>query len=139
PTMNDMWRILQTAGVDVVLNGHYHDYERFPRLSLPSGKTVGPGVPDPAGMREFVVGTGGGIHHHFQYDAQGNMIGNDPNAEKQIESIDGVLRLALHPTGYDWQFLSGGAQGTAQPAAGTVLDSGSDTCGPGTPSTTPPT
>src|SRR5207248_9942075 len=50
-----------------------------------------------------------------------------------------VLRLALHPTGYEWEFLSSGTPGT--PSAGTPLDKGSDTCGPGAtpPPTTAPT
>ena len=47
PTMDDMWQILQNAGVDVVLNGHWHDYERFPRLSLPPGRTTVPASPTP--------------------------------------------------------------------------------------------
>jgi hypothetical protein len=136
PTMNGLWQILQNAGVDAVITGHWHDYERFPRLSLPPGQTVGPGVPDADGMREFVVGTGGGPHHKFLVDAQGNPTRIDPNSEKRIERIYGVLRLELEPTGYDWQFLSSGMPNSAEPKAGTVLDSGSDTCTPGTP---PPT
>ena len=138
PTMDGMWQILQNAGVDVVLNGHWHDYERFPRLSLPPGSSVGPGVPDPDGMREFIVGTGGGPHHVFQADAQGNPTLVDPNSEVRIDRKYGVLRLALHPTGYDWQFLSAGTPGS--PSAGTPLDQGSDTCRDGaTPPPTPTT
>jgi hypothetical protein len=143
PTMNGLWKILQNAGTDVVLNGHWHAYERFPRLSLPPGNSVGPGVPDPNGMREFVVGTGGGPHHSFQLDPQGNPTRTDPNSEVRIERNYGALRLALHPTGYDWQFLSAGIPG--ERAAGTVLDSGTDTCGgtdvdpPVTTATTAPT
>ena len=136
PTMDDMWQILENAGVDAVVNGHWHDYERFPRLSLPPGQGIGAGVPDPDGMREFIVGTGGGPYHKFLTDAQGNPTRIDPNSEKRIDRNYGVLRLALHPTGYDWQFLSAGTDATVEPKAGTVLDSGSDTCGQGTPPTT---
>ena len=53
------WDALYTAGADVVVNGHDHDYERF-------------GPQDPAGredkargLREFVVGTGGGVLRDF--------------------------------------------------------------------------
>src|SRR5262249_47484692 len=51
--LNDAWRVLYAAGVDVVLNGHEHAYERFaPQDSL--------GHLDRAhGIREFIVGTGG--------------------------------------------------------------------------------
>ncbi|HVW32847.1 MAG TPA: metallophosphoesterase, partial [Acidimicrobiia bacterium] len=135
PTMDDMWQVLQNAGVDAVLSGHWHSYERFPRLSLPPGKAVGPGVPDPNGMREFIVGTAGGPHHSFLTDPSGSgaPYRTDPNSEVRIDRNYGLLRLQLHPTGYDWQFLSAGTEGSGEPAAGTVLDSGSDTCGPGTP------
>ena len=139
PTMNDMWQILENAGVDAVLAGHWHDYERFPRLSLPPGKSVGPGVVDPDGMREFIVGTGGGPYHKFLTDASGNPTKIDPNSEVRIQHNYGVLRLSLHPAGYDWEFLSAGMDGSSEPKAGTVLDSGSDTCGAGTPPATTPT
>jgi hypothetical protein len=52
----------------------------------------------------------------------------DPNSEKRVEHNFGALRLTLHDTGYDWAFLSAGTPGTAEPPAGTVLDSGSDAC-----------
>jgi hypothetical protein len=138
PTMDDLWRILQNAGTDVVVNGHWHAYERFPRLSLPQGSTVGAGVPDPTGMREFVVGTGGGPHHSFLTDPSGSgaPYRNDPNSEARIERNYGALRLVLHPSGYDWQFLSAGTPGAGEPAPGTVLDKGSDTCVPVIPPTT---
>jgi hypothetical protein len=143
PTMNGLWKILQNAGTDVVLNGHWHEYERFPRLSLPPGQSGGPGVPDPNGMREFIVGTGGGPHHSFELGATGTppVTRLDPNSEARIERNYGALRLALHPNGYDWQFLSSGVPGSGEPKAGTVLDSGTDTCTPGSvsPPTTQPT
>jgi len=133
PEMDGMWQILENAGVDVVLNGHWHDYERFPRLSLPAGQPTGAGVPDPNGMREFIVGTGGGPHHLFQTDASGNPTLTDPNSQVRIDHEYGALKLALHPTGYDWEYLDAG---TGKYKAGTVLDQGTDTC---TPGTTPPT
>jgi hypothetical protein len=42
------------------------------------------------------------------------------NSEVRNDSTWGVLKLTLHPTSYDWQFI---------PVAGsTFTDSGSDTC-----------
>jgi hypothetical protein len=84
------WRDLYAAGVDVVLNGHDHDYERFAPQS-PSG------VADPNGIREFVAGTGGASHYAF----------NAPiaNSEVRDKTSYGVLKLTLHPGSYDWQFL----------------------------------
>jgi hypothetical protein len=48
-----IWPVLYEFGVDVMVNGHDHDYERF-ALQTPTGQV------DPQhGVREFVVGTGG--------------------------------------------------------------------------------
>ena len=142
PTMDAVWEILQNHRADVVLNGHRHVYERFPKQVLASPSGGGPGVPDPAnGIREFVVGTGGGPHHHFDPDPRTDPTQTvyEPNSEVHIQETFGVLRLTLHGGSYDWQFLDAG--NGAKPA-GTVLDSGTDTChgAPGaTTTTTPPT
>ena len=131
PTMDAMWEILQQHRADVVLNGHRHVYERFPPLVLPTGSTVGPGVVDRAGgIREFVVGTGGGPHHHFDPDPRidPSQTIYEPNSEVHIQQDFGVLRLTLHEGTYDWKFLAAG---------GTVPDSGTDTChGAALPTTT---
>lgn len=104
--MSVMWADLQAAGADVVLSGHRHVYERFARQDA-DGKA------DPAGMRSFVVGTGGGPHDHF-------MGGPAPNSEIRQQDTFGVLQLTLHPTSFDWRFLS--------VAGDPFTDSGSDTC-----------
>ena len=57
--MQAFWVALYEAGADVVLNGHRHMYERFARQN-PDGQA------DPNGIRQFVVGTGGGPHDRFQ-------------------------------------------------------------------------
>jgi calcineurin-like phosphoesterase family protein len=144
--LNDIWDILQKAGVDIALSGHHHVYERMAKMDARPDGTPGTGVPDPTnGMRQFVVGTGGGPYEKFIAGQ------TDPNSEKQIEDNWGALKLDLHSTSYDWQFLSAGGPGE-RPAA-EVLDSGSDTCrsdvapptattGPitsGPPGTPPPT
>jgi hypothetical protein len=100
------WQVLYQAGVDLVLNGHEHDYERF----APQDPT---GVPDPLqGIREFVVGTGGKNHTPITTTIANSEVYNDDTF--------GVLKLTLHPTSYDWKFL---------PVAGsTFTDSGSSTC-----------
>ena len=51
--MDAFWRPLYAAGVDVIVNGHDHDYERFAPQD-PDGRVDGE-----RGIREFVVGTGG--------------------------------------------------------------------------------
>ena len=50
--MEPLWSALYNAHADVVLNGHDHLYERYAQQD-PSGNATA------AGIREFVVGTGG--------------------------------------------------------------------------------
>jgi hypothetical protein len=64
--MANLWRVLFRQGVDVVLNGHEHHYERFAPLS-PSGR----GAPR-RGIRGFVVGTGGAGSYPFGYPIRGS-------------------------------------------------------------------
>ena len=53
PAVRDFWHVLYRFGVEIVLNGHDHIYERF----APQDDT---GRVDPeSGIRQFVVGTGG--------------------------------------------------------------------------------
>jgi VCBS repeat-containing protein len=102
----DFWTLLYQAEADVILNGHDHNYERF----APQDPN---GVADPNGIREFVVGTGGAGHTAFNSPlAQNSVIRNNTDW--------GVLKLTLHPTSYDWEFI---------PIAGdTFTDSGSAIC-----------
>ena len=51
--MSAAWKIMYQAGVDVVLSGHAHAYERFAPLN-PAGQ-----IDWAKGIRSFVVGTGG--------------------------------------------------------------------------------
>ena len=103
---DDFWKVLYAAGVDVVLNGHDHHYERF-ALQTPQGK------PDTQkGIREFVVGTGGKNLYRIM-DSQ-------PNSEVKNNDTYGVLKLTLHPRSYDWKFV---------PIAGqSFTDAGSESC-----------
>jgi 3',5'-cyclic AMP phosphodiesterase CpdA len=105
PQMRDAWRLLQSAGADIVLNGHDHDYERY-ALQDADGRL------DPRGIREFVVGTGGAS----LYDR----VRPQPNAEAYDNRTFGVLRLTLKATGYDWRFVPIDGQ--------TYTDSGSAAC-----------
>jgi hypothetical protein len=94
------------GGVDVVLNGHQHNYERFAPQN-PSG------VADPAkGVRQFVIGTGGRSLWGFNTVL--------PTSEVRNGTTFGVLKLTLHAGSYDWRFV---------PIAGsTFVDSGTGTC-----------
>ena len=97
-----LWQDLYDAGADVILNGHAHVYERF-APQTPSGA-----LDTANGIREFVVGTGGAALDAFSTIA--------PNSQARNNTTFGVLKLTLHPTGYDWAFTPG--------AGGTFTDSG---------------
>lgn len=100
------WDALYQYGADVILNGHEHVYERF----APQTPAA---VADPAaGIRQFTVGTGGRSHYSF-----GTI---QPNSQVRDGNTYGVLKLTLHATSYDWQFV---------PVAGaTFTDSGTGSC-----------
>jgi hypothetical protein len=91
PIIQPLWQALYDHGVDVVLSGHDHVYERF-GPQTPSGKS------DPLfGLRQFTVGMGGRDHRRFGT--------TQPNSEVRDATTFGVLKLTLHPSGYDWQFV----------------------------------
>lgn len=102
--MRDMWALLETARVEVVLSGHDHLYERFARQTST-------GVPDPVnGIRQFTAGTGGAELSNFLRPAA--------NSEERI-SRSGVMRFTLRPAQIDWEFLG---------IDGSIGDRGLDTC-----------
>jgi calcineurin-like phosphoesterase family protein len=94
-------------GLDFVLNGHAHNYERF----APQNAN---GVADPVnGVREFVVGTGGKDHHKWT-------VTYAANSEAHNNTDFGVLKLTLHSGSYDWKFVPIGTS--------TYTDSGTGYC-----------
>lgn len=96
--MRDIWRVLYDAGVDVVMNGHDHLYERFAPQD-PDGESDAT-----RGIRQFTVGTGG----VFLY--QPVMV--HANSEVRLVTF-GVQKLTLRSDGYDWQFIPVSGPGDA--------------------------
>ncbi len=89
-----------------MLAGHEHNYERF-------GPLDAAGRPDEAaGVRSFVVGTGGRSHYPF-----GRPL---PGSESRDPSTFGVLSLALGKGSYEWQFVPA--------AGGRFTDRGAGRC-----------
>jgi len=109
----DLWDTLVQHDVELVLSAHEHDYERFPRLDA-SGRN------DLHGPRQFVVGTGGQVHYDPQVgDAPWRQKLTPVASDKADFTHNGVLGLTFTDSGYSWEFHT---------TAGTVTDSGSDTC-----------
>jgi hypothetical protein len=104
--MQPVVQALYDAGVDVVLQGHNHDYERFAPQTPQR-------VSDPAnGIRAFVVGTGGIGLYSFTDTAA--------NSKARSDSSYGVLRMTLGVGTYDWQFVT--------TAGNPFTDTGTGTC-----------
>ena len=88
----ELWDVLYEHGVDVVLAGHDHHYERFAPQS-PEGRA------DPArGIRQWVVGTGGAPAYRLRPQPAAN-------SEVRSDRVRGVLRLTFHPDAYEWDFV----------------------------------
>ncbi len=104
--MQTLWAVLADHHVDVVLQGHDHDYERFDPLDRE-------GQPTANGIRSFVVGTGGAGLRPFGAPRPGSVV--------RDWATHGVLMLTLTTGHYDWRF---------EPVPGeTFTDAGSGVCG----------
>jgi hypothetical protein len=92
PDVQPLWEILTAHHVDVVLNGHAHDYQRFPLLNAKGDRD------DSTGTRAFIVGTGGSDLSGFDPDAR-------VRSDVRDDSSHGVLQLALRESAYSWRFV----------------------------------
>jgi hypothetical protein len=89
--VDPFWRVLYEAGADVIVSAHDHSYERF----APQDPDANP---DPErGIRQFVVGTGGG--------PLVEQAASQPNSEADEDDTHGVLRLELRSSSYSWAFV----------------------------------
>src|SRR5215216_1006736 len=123
PASQPLWQALYDYGADVVLNGHDHTYQRFAPQN-PKGQA------DPKGIREFVVGTGGASLYSFT--------SNQPNTEVRNNTTFGVLKLTLHSTSYNWQFIPIAGQNFSDSGSANCVGSGTGptpTSGPGATTT----
>jgi alkaline phosphatase len=89
------WDALTAAGVDVILNGHDHDYERV---------AVG-------GVTQFVVGTGGRSLYEFTKQPL-------PTTQVRSDNAYGALWLELYAGGYGWRFVGLGNTGFQDTGSG---------------------
>lgn len=101
----DFWAIGLEYGVEMVVSGHDHGYERF----APQDND---GNASPVGIRQFVVGTGGAYLRDW-----GEV---KPNSEIRDNETHGVIKFTLYPDSYAWEFLPSDD--------GPLTDSGSGVC-----------
>ena len=119
PELSDIWALMAQNGVEIVINGHDHNYQRWVPLD-------GNGQPSPTGITEFVAGaTGHGVTAFATTDSRVVYASDDsPNAY-------GVLLMKLNPDGAKFSY---------QNIYGVVLDSGTIPCsGAGQDTTAPST
>ena len=91
--LSGFWQLLYDNNVDLILNGHDHDYERFKPMT-PAGLTD-----STRGIVELVVGTGGG-----ELRGMGNPV--VPNSAARVQGHFGVLKLTLGKEEWRSAFLS---------------------------------
>ena len=115
--LDPIWSLMASKGVDLVVNGHDHSYQRWTAMD-------GNGNPSPTGVTEIINGAGG------------HALGAFPSSDTRVVSKDethfGALMLGLNSAGASYRFVRVG---------GTVGDSGSVKCNastadqvsPGTP------
>src|SRR5690606_32268957 len=98
-----LWPLLVQNGVDVVLTGHDHNYQRW--YPVDAGGNI-----DPAGVTHFVAGAGGHGVRPFSTSAPRVAAGYDTSP-----AAPGSLRLAVNTNGLTFQYIN---------IDGTILDSG---------------
>ena len=89
--VREMFRQAYELGVDIVINGHDHLYERFAPQDA-DGR-----FDSARGVRQFIVGTGGA----FLYPSTVR-----PSNSEVVQSTWGILKLTLWPGRYTGEFLS---------------------------------
>ena len=93
-----LWELADASGVDVVLNGHDHIYERFAPID---------------GMTQFTVGTGGKEAYEIGVKAD--------RSRFSVDDRVGALRLTLASDGtFDYAFMDASND--------KVVDAGTQTC-----------
>jgi acid phosphatase type 7 len=101
-----LWDRLLAARTDIVLAGHDHNYQRYPRMNSD-------GSPTRRGIISFVVGTGGAALYHIS----GSEAHQGCRRAQFVQGRrHGVLKLRLGATGFRWAFVTPNHR---------VLDSGS--------------
>jgi acid phosphatase type 7 len=102
--MRDLFKILDDAKVDLVLNGHEHNYERFEPQDADGNRAA-------SGVRQIVIGSGGKALTSFGASRANSAYRNNTDF--------GVLELSLETKQYTWKFVT---------TDGRSLDAGTAQC-----------
>jgi hypothetical protein len=107
-SMRDIYDLLDDyAGADLILAGHSHNYEKFPRQDADGN--LGSNAPRP-----FIVGTGGTSTRGFDIDqnvddvwdhhSTGYTSLTTTRADAQVQD-NGILKIWMRPSQFDTQFV----------------------------------
>lgn len=121
PSLNAIWSQLVQSGVDLVLTGHDHGYQRW----MPLDANLNPvAAGTQTGATEFVSGAGGHAVQNFVRTDPRFVVGyGDP------VNAYGSLYFKLNPKGAEYRYINTGGQ---------VLDQGVVACSGAAPDTAPP-
>ncbi|HYN75153.1 MAG TPA: metallophosphoesterase [Candidatus Limnocylindria bacterium] len=90
-SVDALWRTAHAGGVDLVVAGHAHDYERIGPVGIAGrSRSAGPVL--------LVVGTGGAARRGFASIT--------PASKKRINNTFGIARLTLGPSTWRSEFLA---------------------------------
>ena len=118
----DLVRLMADRGVDIGLSAHEADYERFRPMD-------GDGRADDAGIRTFVVGTGGqAVYRPGEGDASWRSRQTSSGSEHFDGRHHGFLELVLAPGRYEWRFHAVTPGTSGQRPGGGVTDAGAAAC-----------
>jgi 3',5'-cyclic AMP phosphodiesterase CpdA len=104
-SLSALYAIMYEGGVDLVLAGHEHSYERFAPMA-PSGA-----LDTLTGITQIIVGTGGAALRGFEPPTA-------PNSMSQIQGHHGILKLTLGAGAWRSAFIDVKG-GVWDPAGGT--------------------
>lgn len=91
--VQELWTLLANNGVDIVLSGNDHSYQRWQSLDAN-------GNPASQGITQFVVGTGGHGMRRF--------VRSDARLKAGVDTVQsfGALRLELYPDRAQFQYIN---------------------------------
>jgi hypothetical protein len=110
-TVKPFWELLYKYGADLIIQAHDHTYERLVPIN-PDGTTTdanGNPAARPNPITSFVVGTGGknlkpnGDRYPLDYNGDCGPLRSQ--SAKFLYNQDGVLKLTLHQSDFDYEYV----------------------------------
>lgn len=95
-TPGALWDILLDARADIVVAGHDHNYQRYPRMDADGDRADD-------GIVSFVAGTGGSDFYEIDGDESEE---GCPLARSHADSEAGLLKLTLGRNSFTWAMIT---------------------------------